>query len=279
MSTPYTYIVGWKSQNLYYYGSRYRSGCHPSDLWVSYFTSSKEVAKTREVHGEPDIVQVRKIFPSAEEALEHEHKVLRRMRVKERLDFLNKTNGRDWKQSSDGLRWIRNHEVAELATEVRYIKNSDEIPVGWYFGFFAPSESQRAAASAWSSKNRHSEATKQKMRDKNSGKNNPNYGKKLPEEEIMRLRESAPRGKDNPAFTGIWVLPHGEFETKKAAIEGSPAHIGADTMIKWCKKQNGKKIDGNTYGHSVYLQTLFSLDECFGKTFSQMGFGFIPKTQ
>ena len=35
----------------------------------------------------------------------------------------------------------------------------------------------------------HSEETKQKLREKNSGMNNPNYGKKMPEEWIEHLRE------------------------------------------------------------------------------------------
>lgn len=277
MSRPYTYLIGWKHLNLYYYGSRYKKGCDPSDLWVSYFTSSKLVAKIREEHGEPDVVMIRKVFSSKKSALEYEHKVLRRIGAKQRDDFLNKTNGRDWKQSSEGLCWIRNHEDAKQATSAKYIKKGDPVPEGWFLGFLAPSEEQRAAASAWSSNYRHSEETKQKMREINLGENNPNYGKKLSEVEIQRLRDSAPKGEKNPSFLGFWVLPHGKFSSKREALENSPARIGPDTIIKWCRKRNHMKIDRNTFSHSVYLQHFFDFDYCNGKTFYELGFGFIPK--
>lgn len=277
MSRPYTYLIGWKSLNIYYYGARYCKGCDPSDLWVSYFTSSKVVAQMRESAGEPDLVVVRKIFSSKKKALEHEHKVLRRIGAKSRTDFLNKTNGRDWKQSSEGLYWIRNHEDPKLATKVNYVKNKDDIPTGWFRGFLAPSEKQRAAASRWSSNNRHSEATKQKMREKNSGENNPNHGKKLSSDEIQRLRDSAPKGENNPAFLGYWIVPHGRFSTKKEVVDSSPASVGVDTIIKWCKKRNHMKIDKNTFVHSAYLQHFFDFGQCQGKTFAELGFGFTPK--
>jgi hypothetical protein len=52
-------------------------GCHPNDLWKSYFTSSKHVHEFREKYGEPDIVQVRRIFEDKESAIAWEEKVLR----------------------------------------------------------------------------------------------------------------------------------------------------------------------------------------------------------
>lgn len=277
MARPYTYLIGWKSLNLYYYGSRYSSKCDPKDLWVSYFTSSKAVKVVREQYGEPDIVTVRKVFSCKEKALEYEHKVLRRLDVKSRPDFLNKTNGRDWKQSSEGFYWIRNHKDPNLATEVKYMKKEETIPEGWFRGFLSPSEKQRNIAREWSSKNRHSEITKQKLRDANKGENNPNYGKKLSVSEIQRLKDSAPKGVNNPAFLGYWILPHGRFPTKKEAIDMAPTKLSTDTIIKWCKKENNRTIDKNTYTHSMYLQHFFGLDQCFDKTFSELGFGFIPK--
>jgi hypothetical protein len=91
---PYTYRIGWTKLNVYYYGVRYAKDCHPDDLWVSYFTSSKYVDEFRQLHGEPDVVQVRKVFRSVDAAREWEHKVLRRMKVIHRDDFLNKTDGK-----------------------------------------------------------------------------------------------------------------------------------------------------------------------------------------
>ena len=87
---PYTYLIGWSHLNKFYYGVRYAQDCHPSDFWNKYFTSSKYVAECREEHGEPDIVQIRKTFDLREQARAWETKVLTRMKVAHREDFLNR---------------------------------------------------------------------------------------------------------------------------------------------------------------------------------------------
>ena len=92
LGTPYVYLIGWKKKNMYYYGVRYAKGCDPSDLFTTYFTSSKHVKRFIEENGNPDIIRVRKTFDSISEAQQWEHKVLRRINAKERADFLNKTD-------------------------------------------------------------------------------------------------------------------------------------------------------------------------------------------
>jgi len=86
---PYTYLIGWSDHQKYYYGVRYARNCHPNDLWVSYFTSSTHVKSFREEYGEPDIIQVRKTFNESIDAREWEIKVLQRMNIPKRKDFLN----------------------------------------------------------------------------------------------------------------------------------------------------------------------------------------------
>ena len=86
---PYTYLIGWSDHNKYYYGVRYAKDCHPSDLWSSYFTSSKYVKAFRKQHGEPDVIQVRKVFDHQKSALLWEEKVLRKMNVNNNDKFLN----------------------------------------------------------------------------------------------------------------------------------------------------------------------------------------------
>ena len=92
--TPYTYLIGWAEQGKYYYGVRYSKDCNPSDLWTKYFTSSKHVHAFREQYGEPDVIQVRKTFETRDEAIKHEHKVLRRLGCVAREDFLTRTENR-----------------------------------------------------------------------------------------------------------------------------------------------------------------------------------------
>jgi len=93
---PFTYLVGWSEHKTFYYGVRFKIGCGPSDLWTSYFTSSKYVKDFRFKFGEPDIIQIRKVFESIDEARNWEHKVLRRIKVATRQDFLNKTDNKCW---------------------------------------------------------------------------------------------------------------------------------------------------------------------------------------
>jgi hypothetical protein len=88
---PYTYLIGWSKQKVYYYGVRYANGCSPPDLWNPYKTSSKHVRAYVESHGDPDIFDVRRVFNSISAARAWEHTVLRRMNVIKREDFLNKT--------------------------------------------------------------------------------------------------------------------------------------------------------------------------------------------
>ncbi len=93
---PYTYLIGWSKYNKFYYGAEFsnnkRKVANPKNLWTIYFTSSKYVRQMREKYGEPDIVQVRKIFKSAEQAHTWESKVLTKMDAASDDRFLNLHN-------------------------------------------------------------------------------------------------------------------------------------------------------------------------------------------
>lgn len=87
---PYTYLIGWSRLNKYYYGVRYSKKCNPADLWVTYFTSSKFVQRLREKEGEPDIKEIRKVFDNTTSAILWEEKVLRRLGVLQKENWLNR---------------------------------------------------------------------------------------------------------------------------------------------------------------------------------------------
>jgi hypothetical protein len=95
MYTPYTYLIKWSATGKYYYGAQYGKSANPKNLWSTYFTSSKYVKKYRKDFGEPDIIQIRKIFNKGDvenrknAAILWEDKVLRRMNVLKRKDCLN----------------------------------------------------------------------------------------------------------------------------------------------------------------------------------------------
>lgn len=88
----YTYLIGWSAQNKWYYGVRYAKGCKPSELWTTYFTSSQYVSAFRKQFGEPDVIQIRKIFTSKDKAILWENKVLKRMNVIYDEKWINRTN-------------------------------------------------------------------------------------------------------------------------------------------------------------------------------------------
>jgi hypothetical protein len=89
---PYTYLIGWPHLNKYYYGVRYAKKCNPSDLWISYFTSSKIVKQLRKEHGEPNIKEIRKTFDDPQSARLWEYKVLKRLNCVKDPKWLNQSN-------------------------------------------------------------------------------------------------------------------------------------------------------------------------------------------
>ena len=91
---PYTYLIGWSNLNTYYYGVRYAKNCCPSELWVTYFTSSKHVKNFVLEHGDPDVIHIRKVFDCREDAIGWENKVLKRIKVVNDDRFLNKTDNK-----------------------------------------------------------------------------------------------------------------------------------------------------------------------------------------
>lgn len=94
MVKAYTYLIGWTERRKFYYGVRYAKGCDPSELWISYFTSSKYVQSFHEKFGNPDLIEIRQIFDDRDKAIKWESKVLKRMNVIHREDFLNQTDNK-----------------------------------------------------------------------------------------------------------------------------------------------------------------------------------------
>lgn len=101
---PFTYLIGWSLHNLWYYGVRYKKGSTTNDLWTIYFTSSKKVKKIREELGEPDVIQIRKIFSSIETAKAWETKVLRRLKVISKDKWINESVGKPIGGWNEGTR-------------------------------------------------------------------------------------------------------------------------------------------------------------------------------
>jgi hypothetical protein len=115
--TPYTYLIGWSEHRIYYYGVRFSKKCHPSDLWKTYFTSSKYVKQFREEHGEPDIIQIRKTFKDSKSAILWEEKVLKRINAIKSEMWLNKNVSGHWSTSNSTPNPLKGKTYKEIYGE------------------------------------------------------------------------------------------------------------------------------------------------------------------
>jgi hypothetical protein len=87
---PFTYLIKHIPTDKYYYGVRFKKNCNPNDLWTKYFTSSKKVKSLIKKYSKESFVfEIRKIFKTSQQAINWEHKVLKRLKVIYRDDFLN----------------------------------------------------------------------------------------------------------------------------------------------------------------------------------------------
>ena len=194
---PYTYIIGFTEHNVWYYGSRYGKGANPSDLWESYFTSSKKVKEFVSKYGNPDIIQVRKTFNNSDDARLWEHKVLKRMNVTQRDDFLNQTD--NIAISSDVWRGkTHSPETRKIISEkakLRYLSRENNP----FYGKKHSEESKQKISKARKGHpshlpmlgKKHSEETKQKISSGGKGRVVSDETKK----KISKARKGIPRPK------------------------------------------------------------------------------------
>ncbi|NBP04521.1 MAG: hypothetical protein EBU90_31445 [Proteobacteria bacterium] len=87
---PYTYLITHIPTGKRYYGVRFARGCHPSDLGTKYFSSSKLIKRMISEEGLDSFrFEIRRTFDDAETAINWETKVLTRLKVKSKQNWLN----------------------------------------------------------------------------------------------------------------------------------------------------------------------------------------------
>jgi 5-methylcytosine-specific restriction endonuclease McrA len=89
---PYTFLVKNKTTGLFYYGVNAKNNHNPSCLWKTYFTSmkNKKLSELFNLYGKDDFeIEIRKTFSDKELAKKHYNKVIRRMKITYRADFMN----------------------------------------------------------------------------------------------------------------------------------------------------------------------------------------------
>lgn len=94
MTTPFSYYLYHKPTGKHYYGIKFAKGCQPTDLWVTYFSTSEPVkALIKEYGANSFTYEIRRTFETGEQAVLWEHKVLRRLDAAGRANWLNRHNG------------------------------------------------------------------------------------------------------------------------------------------------------------------------------------------
>ena len=162
----YTYLIGWTEHDTWYYGVRTANKHKPeNDLWIHYFTSSKYVQEFRELHGDPDVIQIDKTFENQQDALTFESEQLKKFDVINESKWLNKA----------------------ISNKIKCIRKGSEN------GFYGKthSDEQKAKWSKIRSGRKLSDEHKQKVSLAISGKNNPFYGKKHSAESKKLMSEKA----------------------------------------------------------------------------------------
>lgn len=203
MTIYYTYRISWSKFDKHYYGVRYAKNCRPSDLWVTYFTSSKMVKNFREMYGEPDIIQIRKTFETAEKARLWEYTVLSRLKV------------------LDSDRWLNKSYSGEKFYFCTYLNEGFEPWNKGKTGIYSKEtlKKMRECKLGKSPGNKgkpHSKETLKKISESLKGENHPNYGNELPKDHRRKISESNKitwsdvdkrsklsskrKGKDNPFY-------------------------------------------------------------------------------
>jgi len=175
---PFTYLVKHMPTNKYYYGVKFKKGCHPNDLWTKYFTSSKKVKGLIRKYGKKSFIfEIRRTFKTQKQAREWEHKVLRRLKVIYRDDFLNLSDSLhiDPKIISKSKIGNKNPMYGKKMSKKHKQKIKNTLI-------------ERYKKLPHHSKGRkHTPAFLKFLSKLNSGKNNPMYGKKLSKEARKKM--------------------------------------------------------------------------------------------
>lgn len=218
---PYTYLIRHRPTDRVYYGVRSANKVDPEqDLWHHYFTSSPKVQQLIEETGRDSFdVEIRRVFETREQAIAWETRVLRRCRVLE------------------DDRWI-NQNVAGyiIPTEESRRKISE-------FHKDKPKSEAHKQNLSRSQKGKPKKSTvyqtpeyRALMSKLKSGPNNPMYGKGCTKERARKISE-ANKGRDAPN-KGIPMSDEQKQKLRKAMLGRK---VDPEVVARRVAKQRGQK--------------------------------------
>ena len=132
--TPFTYCITFIPTGQRYYGSRYANNkkemAHPSQLWTTYFTSSKIIFDLIEEHGKDAFIfEVRKTFITAEQARSWETKFLTRIDAAKHPEWLNGHNG--GKNFHSTPESVQKWHISNIKTSEEKLETKNKKTISW----------------------------------------------------------------------------------------------------------------------------------------------------
>lgn len=200
--TPFTYVITNTITNKKYYGCRYAKGCHPNDLWNTYFTSSKIIKKLIADLGSGCwLVEIRQIFNDITDCKYWEERVLRKLKIP--------TNPKWYNQSIGGRTFLLQGESLEQqkkAVSAKMIWLHEQPEYKEY-----RKEIQKNRWSKTGSKEQHSKTIKEYWND-------PVWVEKVIKDRKLRQADPGIRQKKSECMIAVWTRPD-YIEKHKAAME------------------------------------------------------------
>lgn len=234
MQIPFTYLIGWSSHNIWYYGVRYAKNATPDSLWTTYFTSSKAVKELKGRIGDPDVIQIRKTFNTKEEAVLWESTVLRRIKACDRDDFLNKARSTPIKFALCGSKhWLGKNHSEETKEKMK--------------AWIERARSENRLDNGWANK-KHSEETKQKMREWNANRPAASLETRQKISEASKGRKTF-LGRKHSEDTKIKlsnVVVSEETRIKMSLAAKNKPRVSEETRIKMSANRRGRKHSEET---------------------------------
>jgi len=253
MSTPYTYLIGWPQHDVFYYGVRYKAGCDPNDLFVTYFTSSKLVHACIMKFGMPSIKSIRRTFKTPKQAMIWEQKVLRRVKVLYSKRWLNQNISgaiefnidvrRAMSDAKKNKIWVNKHgkktlirrELLNTFIENGYAKGHGQLNLGDRNGMWGKKHSKETRQKISNVRSKQGcilteqgRATKSIYMQKNNPMHNPEHKK-----QYDNIMSTIKRGK------GVTGPGNQVFSSVREAQKNHP-EIKYTTLAYYCaKKKNG----------------------------------------
>lgn len=179
MAKSYNYLIGWRNLDKWYYGCRTANRLPPAeDLWSEYFTSSEYVKEMRRTHGEPDTIRVVREFDNHSEALLYETRFIKRVRAVKNQRWLNRgCCGEDFYNSTPWNKGLpRTPEVKEKIRQAN-------------LGKTVPNETRRKQSEALKGRTQSVTHIQNRMISL-KGRNKGFSGKKHSEETKQKIREA-----------------------------------------------------------------------------------------